>query len=73
MFDYATTQGHTEVLSLRTSVTVPHQDIGDSSSGLGGDTSGLKLWRWPLMSPSILVFALRSRSGLMTHPAERCR
>ena len=42
------------VLSTRTSVTVLHQDIGDSVGDRGGDTSALKLWRWLSTNPSIL-------------------
>ena len=47
----------TGLLSLKTSVTVLYQDIGDSSGGVGGDTSGPRLWRWLLMNPSILASA----------------
>ncbi len=47
-------------------MTVLHKDIGDTLGGLGGDTSAPRLRGWPLMSPSILSCAWRSRSGLMT-------
>jgi putative transposase len=46
-------------------VTVLHQDIGDSVSGRGGDTSALSLGRWLSVNPLILVSGSRSRRGLM--------
>ena len=49
-------------------MTVLHQDIGDTSGGLGGDTSAARLGRWLPMNPSIPVSASRSRSGLTTRP-----
>ena len=50
-------------------MTVLHQDIGDTSGGLGGDTSAPRLGRWLPMNPSIPVSVSRSRSGPMTRPA----
>ena len=43
------------MLCLKTSVTVLHQDIGDTSGGLGGDTSAARLRGWLLMNLSILA------------------
>ena len=61
------TQDWVYSLSCRkTSVTVLHQDIGDTSGGLGGDTSAPRLGRWLPMNPSIPVSVSRSRSGPMT-------
>lgn len=57
--------------SIKTSVTVLCQDIGDAIGLFGGDSSGLFERCQPLMNPLILVSALRSRSGLMTRRAER--
>ena len=57
----------------RTSVTVLHQDIGDTSGVVGGDTSARRLGRWLPMNPSIPVSASRSRSGLMTPHVARSR
>ena len=54
-------------------MTVLHQDIGDSSRGLGGDTSAARLGRWLPMNPSIPVSVSRSRSGPMTLRAGRSR
>src|SRR5699024_10968600 len=41
------------VSSLKTSVTVLYQAIGDTSGGLGGDTSTARLGRWLPMNPPI--------------------
>ncbi len=54
-------------------MTVLHQDIGDSSGGLGGDTSALRLGRWLPTNPSIPVSVSRSRSGPRMRHAGRSR
>jgi putative transposase len=59
------------VSSLKTSVTVVYQDIGDGSGGLGGDTSAPRLRWWLPVTPSIPVSASRSRCGPMTRPEAR--
>ncbi|CAN5407135.1 hypothetical protein BH09ACT8_BH09ACT8_46900 [soil metagenome] len=72
-FDSSEARRQKSVSSPRTSVTVLHQDFGDSSGGLGGDTSASKLRWWLFMSPLILASGWRSRSGPMTRPAGRSR
>jgi hypothetical protein len=71
----ATSQSN--LCSILRPITTPRnvisQDIGDTSGGLGGDTSAARLRRWLSMNPSILVSAWRFLSGPMMRPAARCR
>ena len=77
LFDntFATGCGHSawSVSCRRTLVTVLHQDIGDTSGCLGGDTSAPRLRLWLPGTPSIPVSVSRSRSGPMTPHAGRSR
>ena len=59
------------LLCRRTSVTVLHQDISDTSNLLGGGTSAPRLRRWLPTTPLIPASVSRSRSGPMTRPAAR--
>lgn len=76
-------QGSFLMLSLRTAVTVLHQDIGDTTGGLGGDTSSragpaqghggvtARLLRCRKMSLSMPVSVSLSRCGQPMRRVER--
>ena len=72
MFDTTPDNRATQVLCLKTSVTVLHQNIGDTSWGPGGDTSAPKLRRADANEPIVPVSAPRSPKG-PTRLAERTR